>query len=97
MIRLALASILLLSTPLAAAQAVAHQGANGASASCPGAVEESDAATGSAPAANGTAPALPASAAPVPGNPLGETARSASPRQATPRVRWHSFLPGMMK
>lgn len=97
MIRFALASLLLLSAPFAAAQTIAHQNANGASANCPGSVEESDAAAASAPAANGMAPAIPTSTAPSPGNPLGEASRSASPRQATPRVRWHSFLPGMMK
>lgn len=97
MIRFALATILLVSAPFAAAQSVAHQNANGASANCPGSVEESDATVASAPAANGTANAPTTSSAPAAANPLGESSRSASPRQAAPRVRWHSFLPGMMK
>ncbi|MEZ5544480.1 MAG: hypothetical protein R3F10_04695 [Lysobacteraceae bacterium] len=96
MFRLALASILLLSAPQVAAQTVAHQDANGASTNCPDAIESS-AVADPAPAANGNVSVQTASPKPGSGGTLGETSRSAAPRQAAPRVRWHSFLPGMMK
>lgn len=94
--RVALSLFLLTFSALAAAQVVtpSHAGNNGGGGGCPETAIEAAASEGvgrpddvAPPAAATVAAEVPARSAPV----------RTTPQAVRPKMRWHSFLPGMMK
>jgi len=91
MLRPAFAFILIFAASHAGAEPVAHQNANGASATPQNTIQAGTVAPSeTAPNASETQPEATSAPSTV-------KSPSSSTQHPSPRVRWHSFLPGMMK